>query len=431
MKRAFFALIATLVIIVSTSSYLHSNQKNLDDKFSLISLANESFEKKDHYDAIKKYDRIITDNFSSAEIIVNRAISYAETGNFNKAFKDLETARKADPKYIKSYLAKSLIYHYKLNDSKKALTIIKDTIDKFPNESAPHCLAGYIYDNIKDHSSAKYHYSKAIDIGNIKSMQPYLERGNIYYKIGEYDKAISDYGKYIETNPNDYTGYYRRALAFQRLNNKYDEACRDYQKALELNSNEIEIYVNFGKLHTAYSNDDSLPKIYYNKASKLTPRNNYEYKLRSQLHDKFEDQVSDINKVINTDPGDPEAYLIRGNIYLQKGFEYYNLSNKNYEKFLELSPNFLKDFSNRAYFSNVYKKWAEQFQLKEDYRTAIKIFKKSLNFFPLNDDAYYKTGFSYYKLGDTSEAILNCRYALTINPKNHTAKQLYLHLNEK
>jgi len=45
----------------------------------------------------------------------------------------------------------------------------------------------------------------------------YMERGATYSKLGEYRKAIQDYDKAIQLDPNNALGYYNRRYAYFQL----------------------------------------------------------------------------------------------------------------------------------------------------------------------------------------------------------------------
>ncbi len=62
----------------------------------------------------------------------------------------------------------------------------------------------------------------------------YNHRGIVYIAISEYKKAIDDFTKAIELEPNDTRVYTNRGLAY-RMIQKFDRALDDFNKSLELN----------------------------------------------------------------------------------------------------------------------------------------------------------------------------------------------------
>ena len=67
--------------------------------------------------------------------------------------------------------------------------------------------------------------------------------------MGEYGKAIADYNKAIELDPNHASAYYNRGCAYGEIG-AYDKAVADYNKAIELNPNDSWAYYNRGLAHS-------------------------------------------------------------------------------------------------------------------------------------------------------------------------------------
>jgi len=65
--------------------------------------------------------------------------------------------------------------------------------------------------------------------------QAYNNRGNAYYRLGEYDKAITDYTKAIDIDPNDAKAYYNRGNAYS-IQSKDVEAINDFEKTISISN---------------------------------------------------------------------------------------------------------------------------------------------------------------------------------------------------
>jgi tetratricopeptide (TPR) repeat protein len=60
----------------------------------------------------------------------------------------------------------------------------------------------------------------------------YNNRGIAYRRLKQYERAIHDYNKAIELNPEFAGAYYNRGLAYYDLK-QYEKEQEDYEKALE------------------------------------------------------------------------------------------------------------------------------------------------------------------------------------------------------
>jgi len=92
-------------------------------------------------------------------------------------------------------------------------------------------------------------------------------RGILYRTAEEYDKAIPDYSRAIELNPENYRYYLERAHINSHPNvEKYDQAISDYSKVMELKPEEAgAIYYLQGYAYRKKGDFDNAIFI-YNKA---------------------------------------------------------------------------------------------------------------------------------------------------------------------
>jgi tetratricopeptide (TPR) repeat protein len=98
-----------------------------------------------------------------------------------------------------------------------------------------------------DFKKAVSDYNKAIDV-NPEFVVAYLNRGFTYSKMGEYEKAISDYNKAIEINPRYAKAYYNRGFLYRKMG-EYDKAISDCTKAIEIDPKYSLAYYNRGNAY--------------------------------------------------------------------------------------------------------------------------------------------------------------------------------------
>lgn len=85
----------------------------------------------------------------------------------------------------------------------------------------------------------------------LKTAKDYFKLGNYEYDTGNCQKAIKDYSKTIEFDPNSAQAYNNRAYTNMRLRN-YKDALPDLDKAIELNPNYVQALMNRGDIHNYY-----------------------------------------------------------------------------------------------------------------------------------------------------------------------------------
>src|SRR5215510_7369950 len=81
--------------------------------------------------------------------------------------------------------------------------------------------------------------------GDGRDALAYYKRGVAYQDKHEHDRAIADYTKAIEINPQYGDAYNNRGAAYQDKH-KHDRAIADYTKAIEINPQYGDAYLNRG-----------------------------------------------------------------------------------------------------------------------------------------------------------------------------------------
>ena len=99
----------------------------------------------------------------------------------------------------------------------------------------------------------------------------YVEQGNCYLKIQEFDCAIETFSKAILLNPNYTVAYFNRGVAYQSKG-EVDCAIEDYTKAIQLNPDYTNAYYNRGLVYN-YKGELDCALNDLNRAIQLNPNN--------------------------------------------------------------------------------------------------------------------------------------------------------------
>lgn len=97
----------------------------------------------------------------------------------------------------------------------------------------------------------------------------YIWRGNAWYQLKDYDKAISDFDGAIKINQKSKMGYYNKGLA-QVAMKEYRKAIENCDRVLSFNSQSDSAYLYRGSIHRFLKEYDSAIKD-YTEAIKLAP----------------------------------------------------------------------------------------------------------------------------------------------------------------
>ena len=189
-------------------------------------------------------------------------------------------------------------------------------------------------------------FNKPIDQA---AAQKFNELGQTSAQDGYNAKAIENYTKAIELNPNDTSAYVNRGLSHHRMG-KLDDAIQDYNTAIALDP----------KLARAYSNRSH---VYYDK--KDIPRALEDANRAAVSDSKLAEAwinlanaqfaggnmagaIDNYTRAINLKPGKTllaGAHTNRGNVIAQNDV---NAAFKDYNRAIEINPEFAEAFYNRG-----------------------------------------------------------------------------------
>jgi len=125
--------------------------------------------------------------------------------------------------------------------------------------------------NAPDKQCTTTRTAQATPLSNPSTPHDYFELGNYDYDTGDCTKAIVDYTKAIELNPNFPQFYNNRAYTSMRMHN-YKDALADLNKAIALNPNYVNALMNRGDIYNFYYALDRQKAIAdYNRVIALGP----------------------------------------------------------------------------------------------------------------------------------------------------------------
>ena len=210
-------------------------------------------------------------------------------------------------------------------------------------------------------------------------------RGIIYNKKGEIDRAIKDYSKSIELKPDFDHVYFNRGNAYHSKKD-YDPAIADFTRAVEINPDLAEAYTNRGL-------------VYADKKD-------------------YDLAIADHSKAIELKPNYPEAYFNRGGAYKSKGDDYnnkgeYDLAIADFTQAIEINPNFVGAYNHRGV----------AYLVKDDYDPAIEDFAQAIKLKPGDAEVYYNRGLAHFKKSDYASA--NGDFTRAIDLKPHFVVAVY------
>lgn len=240
-----------------------------------------------------------------------------------------------------------------------------------------------------------------------KKARPYNGRGLVYYRQGNFDKALEDFNKALEINPDFTLALQNRGNLYQKRE-EYEKAIEDFTKITKIDkynrsvyNNRANSYYKTGQYQKAIADYIFFLKVYDDFAPGYINLGNCYMELQ-----KYQAAINNYRKAIEVDKPKPDYYNKIGDTYFL--WKKYKRAIEHYDSALALAPDFYKSLNNRA----------TAWFYKGNYEKAVRDYEKTIRLKPDLIDAYKNLGLVYENLNRIDKAIDMYSEALSITPGN-------------
>ena len=185
-----------------------------------------------HTQALSDLNVAISLNPTSAEAHFTRARIHDATGRHEQASRDLAEARKLDPQLVRDLV--DAVEAYMTGGTKNMISTIAESDQGIKNYHY-HIKTAIFYREMGQNEYALEHLCRAIEL-NPEDVNTYILRAGIHQEQANYEDAIADFSKAIESGPAEVKAdvYVGRAVNHQLKGNS-QSAIEDYGEAIRLN----------------------------------------------------------------------------------------------------------------------------------------------------------------------------------------------------
>ena len=248
-------------------------------------------------------------------------------------------------------------------------------------ESEPRFVITY-YEKNKDMDSF-VHYNSEIDKINklgVFSRKILLTNSEIALaenQVGIHFTSIDEYSKLIAENSNDANLYFARSLDYMLVKN-FASAIEDLQHAIGINPNFTLAYFNLAVMYTKQLEFEEHTPEYESLSAKLTSS----------------EKTDDLGLKV------PALSVGKDKKAESRLADYYQII-QNYNKVLELNPNFIYAYYNRA----------EVRSMQHDYRASVLDYNEAVRKESDFAEAYFNRGLNRLQLGEKDKGLEDLRKA--------------------
>jgi len=219
---------------------------------------------------------------------------------------------------------------------KDDLTLLTDNIEKAPAFARPYSNRGVIWWKQKEYEKAVADFSAAIAI-NPGYRDAWYNRGVVYEETGRYEEAAADYSQAVALDPEHIKAWYNRGVVHFHLG-KYAEAVNDYSRAIAIDPGYADAWNNRGVAYfRLHENEKALEG--FSTALKLRPDYADAWSNRGAAMfelGRYADAVADYSQAIVLRPDYKEAFVNRAIAY--GNMEKWELAAADYARAMEIDP---------------------------------------------------------------------------------------------
>jgi tetratricopeptide (TPR) repeat protein len=366
----------------------------------------------DNNRAIEDFDMVLRFDPDEYTAILNRAMLRMETGDILGAIDDYSAIIKRYPNFYPAYFSRSEALA-KIGKKKEAeldyMTAIHvENEERKKNENKQFVAETETREETDDDL---HNYKKIVVIDTEK------ERNKLQYQNNELRGTIQDVNVDIEPEQNFFLSYYVPEKQVNRFHfyKKLDEYNRSQKQdnQLKITNEEMKLSTDLVVLHLSYINELS-------QRIEENPLDYDAYFFRAVnfgLIQDFENSIESYNKAVALNPDFMLAYFNRANTRTklldyesskgeenQKQNSVFSMSKlnsefiiKDYNKVVELEPNFIYGYFNRGNF----------YFLNNDFTSAITDYSIAIAIEPDLAEAYFNRGLAYILQGDKKKGLID------------------------
>ncbi len=360
----------------------------------------------------------------------NRSYAYSRTGQYQRTIGDCDKVLSLDPDNY-PILERKAYALLKLGKKEEAIDLVKDRIEfKKGEDPKSVSMVGNLFYRNEDYAAAIKYHTEAIRIYNDKVKEDkdyrkafrediyeiYLNRGESYYALKDYQRALADLKEATVIKVTDYRAW-ERIGQLQTFQENWSEGARAYERAFEIRPDLKDGWVNLGFCYDQLAQPDRAITA-YSRGIKNNPKTGLLYNNRGYgylLMKQYDKALKDLEKAIEVEPEIVMSHVSLGEYYFYR---------EQYDKAIEILNKAInmEDGSQQAYTAAYFTR-GSCFYAQDKYALAKLDYLKAINITPDHVEALERLGMSYYELKEYCLAYKTLRKALDLEKNIPSAKK--------
>ena len=279
----------------------------------------------------------IAENPNAPDGYIDRAVWYAEQGDFSGAIGDLDLALRADSAAARAWEYKAELL-YNARDFEETISTLNRCVANAPTSTACRLRRAELNIHLKQVERAFDDLNAALKIDN-QLHEAYWMKGKLYEGLGNLELARSSFATAVEVRPDFYDGFI--ALGLFCASQGDPLAAEYYRSAIELRPKSVEAHYNLA-MHLQERGDYTAALSTYDRITELDPSNATAPFNRGYIHLEYLQDYpaadSAFSEAIALLPNYQQAYFNRG--LARESMDDLNAALDDYDAALRLQPDY-------------------------------------------------------------------------------------------
>jgi len=373
-----------------------------------------------HEDALKCFEKLHRMQPTNSDAYVKAAGCYYDLGRYRQALDAYTNATRLEPDRTSLYIL--IAYTHKaLGQMEAAIANHQLAIQAAPNDPSLYRQLGDVYRGLSRHEEALEaykHVERIMGRSDTVSLSGFLDLGQVYFEMGQYDQAITALTRVAEYRPDSLTVHKYLAMAYEKLGDtpRATKAEEDHARALRQWASAKPTASNWHTAGTAYyilkQHDESLDA--FKHALEIDPNHASTYVGLGDVYcdkESYEEATTFYARAIELDPNCATAFEGFHFIYMARKLPRESL--RYLEKAVELNPN----IKTTPRLAQTYAWLGRQFAIyPKSYGEAIETYTRAIDLDPNCTDAFEGLASVYATCDSPKEALKYLQRALEIDP---------------
>ena len=356
------------------------------------------------------------------------AWAYYQKGDYPLALNEIEKALRMAPEN-RSLVERKVLILNKLGKKDEAEALAAKITNYVKDDPISLSNLGVLFANNRDYKTAVDFHSRAIALYNEKiKIDPrfpqthktdlvniYMNRGNAYYGLKDYQHALADYTKVIDLDPTNYLGWQNIGQVHTYQKN-WKEGVLAYEQCFRYKPDYSEGWVNLGFCYSKMHKDQEAVNA-YTRGLRITPNVGLLYNNRGfsyLLLKQYDKCYQDLLKAIEVDPTIAMSHISLG--------EYYNEVGKYDEAIAKFNEALGMPDKNENELTAGYTGRGTSYLKKKQFDPAESDFQKALNVDPEYVEAHEKIGITFFEKKKLCDAQKHLKQAIILENTQQTGK---------